>query len=143
MRMSQDAYFLTLAKVAAMRATCPRLHVGCVLVKNGRTVGTGFNGSLPGEPHCEDEGCLLHQDHCLRTIHAERNALRHCTVPDPDTIYCTHQPCLECLKEILAAGVRRIVYIDPYRYSAARSLFLLKLQQQPLLEQIVPPEVTL
>lgn len=142
MRLDAHDYFLMMAKAAAQRATCPRLSVGAVAVRQGRVVGTGYNGSLPGEAHCLDEGCLLHEGHCLRTIHAERNALIHAT-EKPDTLYCTHMPCLECLKEAVASGVWFIYYVDAYRQSEARERFIEGLVRKPIMIQRVPPEVTL
>ena len=73
-RPSWDEYFLKLAMLASERATCPRMHCGCVLVKDRFVLATGYNGSLPGQPHCEDEGCLIVDNHCVRTNHAEINA---------------------------------------------------------------------
>ena len=74
-RPSWDEYFLKLAMLASERATCPRMHCGCVLVKDKNVVATGYNGSIPGDDHCEDVGCLVINNHCERTVHAEMNAL--------------------------------------------------------------------
>jgi dCMP deaminase len=122
-RQSWDDYFLQMAVNAAERATCPRLHVGAVVTRNHRVVGTGYNGSLPGEPHCDEVGCLMVDGHCIRTVHAEENAI-HNAEGRGDTLYCTHYPCLHCLKTVLAAGVRRIVYLDEYRPYPARDVFV-------------------
>ena len=73
-RPNWDQYFLKLAMLASERATCPRMHCGCVLVKNKNVVATGYNGSIPGDDHCEDIGCLVIDNHCVRTNHAEMNA---------------------------------------------------------------------
>lgn len=124
MRKPWDEYFLQMAVNAAERATCPRLHVGAVATKNNRVVGTGYNGSLPGEPHCDDIGCLMVDNHCIRTIHAEENAVRNAEGRDPDCLYCTHLPCLHCLKTILAAGIRRIVYLTEYKPMLGRDTFI-------------------
>jgi len=75
MRQSWDEYFLTLAKHASTRATCDRLHAGCVIVKEKRIVSTGYNGSLPGADHCDEVGHLMINNHCVATEHAERNAV--------------------------------------------------------------------
>src|SRR3972149_3897915 len=74
-RPTWDEYFLKLAMLASERSTCPRMHCGCVLVKDRFVLATGYNGSIPGQPHCEDEGCLIVDGHCVRTNHAEINAL--------------------------------------------------------------------
>ena len=74
-RPDWDTYFLKLAMLASERATCPRMHCGCVLVKDNHVLSTGYNGSLPGTPHCYDVGCLVVDNHCVRTNHAEINAI--------------------------------------------------------------------
>lgn len=107
----------------ASRATCPRLHVGAVLTWENRVVGTGYNGSLPAEPHCDESGCLMVGDNCIRTIHAEENAVHNALGRPADTCYCTHYPCLYCLKTLLAYGVKRIVYADQYKPYPARDVF--------------------
>ena len=118
-RKSWDQYFLELAQKISERATCDRAHVGCVLVKNKRVLTTGYNGSLPGQDHCDDCGHLMVDNHCLRTLHSEQNAL--CTAAkfgisvDGATCYVTHHPCLPCLKALISAGIKKIVYLEEYR----------------------------
>ena len=116
MRKSWDEYFMDIAYKVKERSTCPRLHVGAVVVKDKRIKGTGYNGSPPKFPHCEDEGCLLVNGHCKRTIHAEVNALMECSPEERKgaAIYVTAQPCLECTKLIIASGIERVVYANPY-----------------------------
>ena len=44
-------YFMRLAYLAATRATCPRKHVGCVIVDvHNRVIATGYNGAPAGMP---------------------------------------------------------------------------------------------
>ena len=74
-RPSWDEYFLKLAMLASERATCPRMHCGCVLARDRFVLATGYNGSLPGTPHCDTDGCIVVNDHCVRTNHAEINAI--------------------------------------------------------------------
>lgn len=118
MRPSWDSYFIGLAQQVATRATCPRAQVGSVLVSNKRVLGTGYNGSPVGTPHCTDEGCAMVGGHCIRTIHAEVNAvldaLQRGTV-EGSTIYCTHFPCVQCTKLLKQVGVSEIVYAGNYR----------------------------
>ncbi len=116
MRPSWDDYFIEIAKLVASRATCPRLHVGCVLVSNKRIVATGYNGSAPGTPHCEDVGCLIVDNHCKRTNHAEFNAcveLRQ-KAPNEITAYVTHTPCPICYVTLETFGVTRFVVAESY-----------------------------
>lgn len=68
MRKSWNEYFMDIAEIVATRATCNRLSVGCVIVKDKKIVSTGYNGSAHGEPHCHDVGCLKNdQGRCIRT----------------------------------------------------------------------------
>ncbi|MCC6158973.1 MAG: dCMP deaminase family protein [Deltaproteobacteria bacterium] len=111
-------YFMSVAEVVASRATCDRLKVGAVIVKDHRILTTGYNGSLPGTPHCDEVGHLVKDGHCVRTIHSEQNAVlqaaRFGISLDGATCYCTFKPCLSCLKTLLGAGVTRIIYGKVY-----------------------------
>lgn len=111
-------YFLKLAMLASERATCPRMHCGCILVKDKYVLSTGYNGSLPGLEHCEDIGCLIVDEHCVRTNHAEMNAIaqasRHGVSIDSSTAYITNMPCTTCAKALLAAGIVRVVIFSDY-----------------------------
>jgi dCMP deaminase len=110
---------MTVAKAASELSTCTRAKVGCCLVKDGRVIGTGYNGSLPGHVHCTDEGCLMQEGHCIRTLHAEQNALLDCAKRGVSTkgtiIYITHFPCMQCTKFLIMAGVEKVVYLEDYR----------------------------
>ena len=75
MRDSWDVYFLRVADVIKDRSTCTRLSVGSVAVKDNKIISTGYNGSPSGEEHCIEVGCLMKKGHCIRTIHAELNAI--------------------------------------------------------------------
>jgi len=119
-RPSWDDYFMTIARIVATRATCDRLHAGAVLVKNKRIVSTGYNGSPPNLPHCDDSGHLLEDGHCVRTIHAEHNALLQAAFiggasTQGTTLYTMYSPCIHCAKYVVAAGVKRIVVGKVYR----------------------------
>lgn len=117
-RPSWDEYFLRLAQLVATRATCPRRHVGAVLVRDNRVIATGYNGSARGDAHCEDVGCLMENGHCIRSVHAELNALLQCAASTQTsagaTLYCTHLPCVHCAKALVQADVTRVVYIAEY-----------------------------
>ncbi len=109
--------------LASERATCPRMHCGCVLVKDRYVLSTGYNGSLPGLEHCEDVGCLIVDNHCVRTNHAEMNAIaqaaRHGVPLNGATAYVTNMPCTTCAKALLAAGIARVVIFSDYHGSLA------------------------
>jgi dCMP deaminase len=116
-RKSWDQYFMDIASMVATRATCDRLHVGCVIVKDKKIVSTGYNGSVSGQPHCDEIGHLYNeQGRCVRTIHAEQNAIIVANRDDlkGSTAYVTHQPCENCAKLLVQSGVNRIVYKEKY-----------------------------
>ncbi len=126
-RPSWDEYFLKLAMLASERATCPRMHCGCVLVRDRFVLATGYNGSLPGTPHCYTDGCILVNDHCVRTNHAEINAIcqaaRHGVDLTGATAYVTNMPCTACAKALIAAGIRRVVVFSEYHETLAERFF--------------------
>lgn len=126
-RPNWDEYFLKLAMIASERATCPRMHCGCVLVKSKNVVATGYNGSIPGDDHCDDVGCLIENDHCLRTNHAEINALAQAArwghPLDGATAYITNMSCTVCAKALIAAGIKRVVIFSEYHDTLATSFF--------------------
>jgi len=119
MRSSWHRYFLDIARQVATRATCPRKSVGAVLVLDKTIVSTGYNGSVRGLPHCEEVGCMMENNHCVRTIHAEVNALvqaaKNGTAINGSTLYVTASPCWPCFKAVVNAGVRIIVFEEFYR----------------------------
>src|SRR4051812_784449 len=130
MRADWDSYFMQIAQVVASRATCDRKHVGALLVRDRVILSTGYNGSIRGMAHCDEVGHLMEDGHCVRTIHAEQNALvqaaMHGTRIEASDLYVTASPCWICFKLVANAGVRRIVYGEFYRdekvFSAAKDL---------------------
>ncbi len=118
-RVSWHRYFMNLAVQAATRSTCPRKHVGAVIVRDKTLLSTGYNGSLRGAEHCDAIGCLMENDHCVRTVHAEANALvqaaRHGIRMEGAEIYVTASPCFNCFKLLANAGIRTIYYGEFYR----------------------------
>lgn len=121
-RIPWDHYFISQSLVLATRSTCQRAMVGAVIVRDKRMIAGGYNGSVSGETHCIDEGCYLQDGHCVRTIHAEMNALLQCAKfgvqTDGAEIYVTHFPCLSCSKSLIQAGIKKINYLNDYRNDA-------------------------
>lgn len=119
MRPDWDSYFMKIAYAVSERSTCDRAFVGCVLVLDKRILTTGFNGSPSGQPHCDEIGHLLVEGHCIRTIHAETNAIiqaaLHGVSSRGSTCYVTHFPCINCTKVLINAGITRLVYHVAYR----------------------------
>lgn len=110
---------MNLARQAATRSTCPRKSVGAVIVRDKTVLSTGYNGSIRGAPHCTDVGCLMENGHCVRTVHAEANALIqaacHGIRLEGGQIFVTASPCFNCFKLIVNSGIRSIVYGEFYR----------------------------
>lgn len=106
------------AVLLASRSTCERLSVGAVIVRDKRIIAGGYNGSVTGDDHCIDVGCYLEDGHCVRTIHAEMNAILQCAKfgesTDNAEIYVTDFPCLQCTKMLLQAGITKINYLRNY-----------------------------
>ena len=123
-RPSWDDYFMQITSQVARRSTCPRAAVGAVIVRDKRILTTGYNGAPTNLPHCTEAGCLIVNGHCVRTLHAEQNAIIQGALHGVDvsgsTIYVTHQPCLICAKMIINAGIQRVVYAGHYPDEIAR-----------------------
>lgn len=126
-RPSWDDYFIQLCHLVATRATCDRKHVGAVIVRDRRILATGYNGSPPGTPHCDDVGHDLVKladgsVNCVRTIHAEANAIlqaaRYGVSLQGTDLYTNTYPCWACAKMILGAGITRVVFDADYRMDA-------------------------
>jgi len=126
-RPDWDTYFLKLAMLTSERATCPRMHCGCVLTRDNHILATGYNGALPHQPHCYDVGCLVVDNHCVRTNHAEINAICHAGRQgirlQGATAYVTNMPCTACAKALVGVGVVRVVVISDYHGTMAEQLF--------------------
>lgn len=131
MRPSWDEYFIKLVSEVAKRATCDRGMSGCIIVKDRRILCTGYVGSPPGFPHCSESGHLLKKvidedgtirQHCMRTIHAEQNAIcqaaRYGIPLEGTTLYCTMEPCRVCAMLIISCGIRKVIAAQ--RYHAAQ-----------------------
>ena len=131
LRPDWDQYFLTLLEHVATRATCNRGKSGCVIVRDQRVLATGYVGSPPGLPHCDDVGHLMKQvidedgttrEHCVRTVHAEQNAIaqaaRYGISIENAILYAKMEPCRVCAMLIISVGISRVVCLK--RYHAAQ-----------------------
>lgn len=133
-RPSWDEYFMDITRRVATRSTCLRRAVGAILVHDKRIIASGYNGGPTGLAHCLDIGCLREklgipsgQQHELcRGIHAEQNAIiqaaRYGVSIEGATLYCTTQPCTQCTKMLINAGITEIVYAEGYPDDLAREL---------------------
>ena len=124
-RPSWDTYFIDIAHLVSTRATCRRRSVGAVLVRDRRILATGYNGAPRGLAHCTEEGPhhdwpqgCMRAGHCIRSLHAEQNALLQAAmigVPcQGATMYVTCQPCNTCAKMLVNAGVKKVIFEGDY-----------------------------
>lgn len=119
MRLDWDQYFMQIANVVSSRATCDRKNVGAVIVKDRAILSTGYNGSVAGCPHCDDVGHDYVDGHCVRTVHAECNAIaqaaKHGVSVEGADVYVNTFPCWNCFKILANSGIKNIFYLDEYR----------------------------
>lgn len=138
-------------ETVATRATCDRGRSGCIIVKDRQIIATGYVGSPPGIDHCDDIGHLMKKvidddgtarQHCMRTIHAEQNAIcqaaRHGISLEGSTLYCKMEPCRTCAMLIMACGIKKVVAQSAYHAAQeTRDMFrqsgveLVVLNQEP------------
>lgn len=108
-----------IAKTIATRSTCDRARIGSVIVRDRRIISTGYNGSPRGLGHCDDIGHLIVDNHCVRAVHAEMNAIIQAACYGTPTrgcvIYTTHFPCINCTKAIINAGIDKVYFCEEYR----------------------------
>ncbi len=136
-RPNWDEYFMDVVRAVAKRGTCNRGRTGCAIVRNNQILATGYVGSPIGQPHCDDAGHQIERtkhldgverDHCVRTIHAEVNAIiqaaKHGISIDGGTVYCKLEPCPTCAKMLVNAGIKRVVCERKYHAAqGTRELF--------------------
>ena len=123
-------YFMSIALAVRSRADCTGNRVGAILVHDKFIIATGYNGTPAGAPNCSEGGCerCAHPDRypsgqgydlCI-CVHAEANALLMAArvgISTRDSVlYTTMRPCFGCSKELLQAGVRRVVYLHDWRH---------------------------
>ncbi len=136
-RPSWDEYFLELTKMVGLRGTCDRGRAGCVLVKNKRILSTGYVGAPVGLLSCDDVGHEMHavinedgtkSKHCIRTAHAEQNAINNAArvgvAIEGGTIFCKMTPCYKCAQSIINSGIVRVVALkDHHNTKRAKEIF--------------------
>jgi dCMP deaminase len=143
MRPSWDEYFMLIAKLVSTRSTCNSRPTGAVLVKDRQILATGYNGSMPGAPHCIDDILPDGTPYChrramkvadldkynyCRASHAEANAIaqaaRYGVAIKGASLYVTLQPCFVCLKLLATAQINRVYFELAYESKdAARDAF--------------------
>lgn len=125
-RIGRSQLYLSIAALISQRSTCNRLKVGAVIVKDVRIVSMGYTGAAAGQPHCDDVNCNKDKS-CLRTIHAEQNAIAYAArsgiAVDGAVMFITHSPCIHCAKLMWNAGIREFVYAYEYRDTSGLEFF--------------------
>lgn len=129
-RPSWDNYFLQLAEMIGSRSTCDRGYAGALAVKDKRIIATGYSGSPVGLKHCSEIGHEMHtvvnddgttSRHCIRTSHSETNAINNAArvgaALQGATMYSNYLPCYNCAKNIINAGIIRMVTLYDYHAS--------------------------
>ena len=125
LRISKDDYFMKIAEVVSERSTCIKRKVGAVLIKDSHIVSTGYNGAPSGFSHCTPETCVRQnlksgeKPELCRGVHSEINciiqaAIHGTSIQGNTTLYSTHFPCMSCLKLIINARIKRLVYREEY-----------------------------
>lgn len=130
-RPTWDEYFMEICRTVAKRATCDRGRSGCVIAKDKQILVTGYVGAPNGLPHCDEVGhqieATIHEDgikrdHCIRTTHAEQNAIcqaaKRGVAIEGATLYCKMMPCPVCAKMIINSGIKRVVCEKLYQSGA-------------------------
>jgi len=137
-RPSWDEYFMKITEMIGSRGSCDRGRAGCVITRDRRIVATGYVGSPIGLPHCDEAGhemhTVTHEDgstsrHCIRTTHAEQNAIceaaRMGISIDGGTLYCKMTPCYACAKMIINAGIKKVICAQDYHASSrSKEIFI-------------------
>jgi len=127
--MLNDNNFINIAHELASASKCVSKQVGAVIVKDGRILSTGYNGTPPGFENCCDywNGKYTNEHHewsKTYEIHAEMNAIiwaaREGISIEGATIYVTLEPCSECSKNVIASGIKRIVYDKAYEHTNSK-----------------------
>lgn len=150
MRITWDEYFLKCMDAAALRASCDRGKSACIIVKDNRILATGYVGAPSGLPSCDEVGhqlvkrCEMSEfdftktgwneksfsTHCIRTVHAEQNAIINCARNGISTLgatmYVTMTPCAVCARMIIQAGISKVIARNKYQKDS-ESRFLLGL----------------
>jgi dCMP deaminase len=119
-RISREQALMEMAISASRRSTCQRRDVGALIAIDGRPVVTGYSGAPSKMIDCLKGGCILGPDGgCIRTVHAEANAIvfaaRKGIACEGGTLYTTLSPCPDCANMIINAGITRVWYLEPYR----------------------------
>lgn len=113
-------YYRNVLDDLAEKSTCDRANVSAILIsQDGRIFSTGYNGAERNAPHCDDVGHLMEEGHCVRTVHAEVNAIinaSHIGIPVKGEIMISrYEPCHRCMRVIINSGIEKCFYYKSYQ----------------------------
>ena len=143
--MLNDTNFIRIATEIASASKCVSKQVGAVIVKDGRILSTGYNGTPAGYQNCCDfwDGQYTKDHHewsKTYEIHAEMNAIiwaaRKGISIEGATIYVTLEPCSECSKNLIASGIKRIVFQKSYEHTNSAIVTKFINDNQVVIEQL-------
>ncbi|MGI5846063.1 MAG: deoxycytidylate deaminase [Alphaproteobacteria bacterium] len=154
-RASWDEIYLFKAACMATMSHCVSRKVAAIIVKNGREIATGINGTpenctncdeiFPPKNSCDYNRDEHHQFQLMHEIHAEMNAIafaaKNGISTNKATLYCTTEPCNDCLKAIIAAGIKRVVYSEKYSYAHRDKLMLANLNKLGIKVEHIPIKI--
>jgi dCMP deaminase len=120
-----ETFFIRVLAELKRESKCVSRQVSALIVKDGRIISTGYNGTLKGAPNCcdaHDKDSFDREEHhmwsLMNEIHAEQNAIAVAAKTgislDGCICYCSLQPCNTCLLLLIQAGIMEIVYVDSY-----------------------------
>lgn len=123
--MNKDKIYMKIAYDLSELSHCVSHKVGAIIVKDGRILSTGINGTPKGCTNCDE---VFNKDHFDRMthhqfnerfeIHAETNAIIFAAkqgIPIEDSVmYSTLYPCYNCLKIICNSGIKKVYYAEDY-----------------------------
>jgi dCMP deaminase len=129
MKETHKRLYANIVQNLAICSTADRAKVGCLLLKDGRIISTGYNGQLPGEPH----DIIMQDGHDISTCHAEMNAICNAAKLGISLYNCeafiTHSPCQLCTKLLIMSGIKKVYYLKPYRIDENPFIHLLELEE--------------
>lgn len=136
-RPSWDEYFMSVAELIGSRGTCDRGRSGAVIVRDRQILVTGYVGAAAGLAHCDEVGHEMSKvinddgsisDHCIRTVHAEENAIAQAAklgIPvNGGTVYCHMTPCYKCARLLINSGIKKVIAkMDYHRAQRSKEIF--------------------
>lgn len=112
-RISWEEYALKIAEVASLRSEDIVKVGACALDYSNRVIGVAYNGLAQGK---EVEQSFWEDRDKRRPflIHAETNLLSLFSRNQCNILACTLLPCSQCALNIVAHGIKKVVYKDTY-----------------------------